>query len=132
MGEPVEETAAQGALREVDQLVRAVGDQLAGYRRRALAAEARVRVLDEERAQREERLAALLAERDALVAKVAEAARSAARMQWPDGLPSPEQVLELREENAQLRTRLEEVGQRTRALFDRVRFARQQAEVDPL
>ncbi len=74
------------ALRELDALVRHLGDQLAGYRRRALAAEARVRDLEAAlQASRREgdalRLAAdaatgqagqIRAERDALAAELAE------------------------------------------------------------
>jgi predicted RNase H-like nuclease (RuvC/YqgF family) len=126
-----EDTATRQAVREVEQLVRAVGEQLGGYRKRALAAEARVRTLEEASARVDRAVTALEAERDALRQQVADAARSAARMSWPEGLPSPEHVLELREENALLRARLEEVGQRTRTLFERVKFARQQADVDP-
>ncbi|MCU0634970.1 MAG: hypothetical protein MUE41_08860 [Gemmatimonadaceae bacterium] len=126
-----DDTATRQAVREVEQLVRAVGEQLGGYRKRALAAEARVRALEEERARVDGTVAALAAERDTLLQQVADVTRSAARLSWPDGLPSPEHVLELREENALLRARLEEVGQRTRTLFERVKFARQQADVDP-
>ncbi len=126
-----DESETQQATREVEQLMRAVGEQLGLYRRRALAAEQRVRVLEEERAATADRLAATVGERDALVAAVADATRTAALMHWPDGLPSPEQVATLRLENGQLRERLAEVSQRTRVLVDRVRFVRQQVASDP-
>jgi hypothetical protein len=126
-----DESETLQATREVEQLMRAVGEQLGLYRRRALAAEQRVRVLEEERAATADRLAATVGERDALVAAVADATRTAALMHWPDGLPSPEQVATLRQENGQLRERLAEVSQRTRVLVDRVRFVRQQVASDP-
>lgn len=125
------ESAAMVAAREVEPLVRGLVDQLSQYRRRALSAEARVRTLDEERVAVDARLSALADERDQLLAAVADATRAAALVDWPDGLPSPEQVATMREENAQLRARLAEVSQRTRVLADRVRFVRQQVESDP-
>lgn len=44
MSEPEQPESA--AFRQLDQLVRNLGEELAGFRRRALAAEARVRVLE--------------------------------------------------------------------------------------
>ncbi len=44
MSEPDQPESA--AFRQLDQLVRNLGEELAGFRRRALAAEARVRVLE--------------------------------------------------------------------------------------
>jgi uncharacterized protein (DUF3084 family) len=125
------DSAAMVAAREVEQLVRGLVDQLAQYRRRALSAEARLRTLDEERTEMETRLSTLAEERDRLLAAVADATRAAALVDWPEGLPSPEQVARMREENGLLRVRLDEVSQRARVLADRVRFVRQQVEADP-
>ena len=44
--EGAEAPAASPALRQLEALVRALGDELAGFRRRAQAAEARVRALE--------------------------------------------------------------------------------------
>jgi len=88
------------AFRELEQLVRHLGDELAGFRRRALVAEARVRELELEGTQpgiREQR-------------------------QLGD------QLTRLEHDNAVLRGRLESATARTKAMLDRVRFIRQQAQ----
>ena len=88
------------AFQELETLVRHLGDELAGFRRRALVAEARLRELE----AREGRLATTspreLADRCSL----------------------------LEGENAALRGRLDAATARTRQMLDRVRFIRQQTQ----
>ena len=131
------------AFRELDALVRNLTDQLAGYRRRALAAETRVSELEQSsREAREQRDAAMTscavaettAREVALQAarsleqaaeyekRLAVAEASAAQADGAsDAIPSP-----FTEENALLRARLGEAKYRTSQLSDRVRFLRQQ------
>jgi hypothetical protein len=87
------------AFRELESLVRRLGDELAGYRRRALLAEAR--------------LDAVEASGDAAV---------------PPRLR--DRLVELEQENASLRTRLEVATARSQGLLDRVHFLRQQVQSD--
>lgn len=95
------------AFRELESLVRHLSDQLAGYRRRALQAEARVRELE----QRTQQLEGTLTE---------------ARVQAALGAP-PLGDPRLEVENRQLRERLAEARERTGALVERIRFVRQAA-----
>ena len=88
------------AFRELERLVRHLGDELAGFRRRALVAEARVRELEVEGSQ------------------------PGAREQRALG----DQLTKLEHDNAVLRGRLESATARTKAILDRVRFIRQQAQ----
>ena len=88
------------AFRELEQLVRHLGDELAGFRRRALVAENRVRELESEENQPEVRQQRELGDR----------------------------LNQLEHENAILRSRLEAATARTRAMLERVRFIRQQAQ----
>src|SRR5215207_1908658 len=88
------------AFRELEQLVRHLGDELAGFRRRALLAEARLRELESEDAQPEVRQQRELGDR----------------------------LTQLEHENAILRGRLESATARTRQMLERVRFIRQQAQ----
>jgi len=132
------------AFRELDALVRNLTDQLAGYRRRALAAETRVKELEqtsrEALEKRDTAVAAHASAQASTLESAAQAARSleqvtayekrlavaeeASRAQ-ADGVsesrPSP-----FAEENALLRARLAEAKERTSQLSDRVRFLRQQ------
>jgi hypothetical protein len=88
------------AFRELETLVRHLGDELAGFRRRALLAEARVRDLEGQgpspvmKQQRE----------------------------------LSDQVTQLEHENAALKARLDAATARTKQMLDRVRFIRQQAQ----
>jgi hypothetical protein len=88
------------AFRELEMLVRHLGDELAGFRRRALLAEARVRDLEGQgpspvmKQQRE----------------------------------LSDQVTQLEHENAALKARLDAATARTKQMLDRVRFIRQQAQ----
>src|SRR4029079_19670096 len=88
------------AFRELEQLVRHLGDELAGFRRRALVAEARVREL------------------------AVEGSQPGGREQRELG----DQLTKLEHDNAVLRGRLESATARTKAILDRVRFIRQQAQ----
>ena len=133
------------AFRELDTLVRHLSEQLAGYRRRALAAESRSRELEQVVAERDGTLIEVRAEgqranqlRALLESKVreleakAELARSevarvqsafaaAAEAATPQAVES-----ELERENERLRARLTEAAEKTAQLGDRVRFLRQQ------
>lgn len=88
------------AFRELEQLVRHLGDELAGFRRRALLAESRLRELESEDTQ------------------------PAAHQQRE----LSERVMQLEHENAVLRGRLDSATARTRQMLERVRFIRQQAQ----
>jgi hypothetical protein len=88
------------AFRELETLVRHLGDELAGFRRRALLAEARVKEVEGTGAPAE------MAERRELA----------------------DRVTQLEHENAALKGRLEAATARTKQLLDRVRFIRQQAQ----
>lgn len=88
------------AFRELETLVRRLADELAGFRRRALVAEARVRELEEQAAQPTRQQQRELSER----------------------------VRQLEEENATLHARLDTATARTSQMLDRVRFMRQQAQ----
>jgi len=133
------------AFRELDTLVRNLSDQLAGYRRRALAAESRTRELEQVVAERDGTLIEVRADgqrsnqaRALLEAKVREldakaelakaevvrvqtAFAAAAEAATPQAVDS-----ELARENARLRARLAEAGEKTAQLGERVRFLRQQ------
>lgn len=88
------------AFRELETLVRHLGDELAGFRRRALLAEARVREMDVLGAAPEAHEQRALADR----------------------------VTQLEHENAALKGRLDAATARTKQMLDRVRFIRQQAQ----
>jgi hypothetical protein len=136
------------AFRELDGLVRKLTDQLAGYRRRAMAAEARTKELELslERAvaKGESALAAARAE-TAGVRRLLEEARSQAEQIAAGATEAPEASEEspaacvpgldstdlstygdIAVENERLRTRLGEARERTTVLVERVRFLRQQ------
>src|SRR5258705_12425652 len=88
------------AFRDLEQLVRHLGDELAGFRRRALLAESRLRELETE-----------------------EAPPDSSQQREMSG-----RATELEHENAVLRGRLESATERTRQMLERVRFIRQQAQ----
>ena len=98
------------AFRELEALIRALGEEMAGWRRRALQAESQLKQVDAQLKQAEAQAKA-------------SAARVAAHALDP-------RVAELQRENAELRTRLDVVGERTRRLLDRMRFLRQQHELE--
>lgn len=96
-------SAATLALGQLRTLVNRLGEDAAGFRRRALQAERRVKEL-------EERMAALTAGQP--VSDPETVARLAA----------------LEAENSELRDRLGQAADRTRQLLERTRFLRQQQE----
>ena len=133
------------AFRELDTLVRHLSEQLAGYRRRALAAESRTRELEQVVAERDGTLIEVRAEgqrahqhRALLEAKVreleakaelarAEVARVQSAFAAAVEAATPQAVeSELERENERLRARLTEAAEKTAQLGDRVRFLRQQ------
>ncbi|HEY2026579.1 MAG TPA: hypothetical protein VGG78_06190 [Gemmatimonadaceae bacterium] len=89
------------AFRELEMLVRHLGDELAGFRRRALLAEARLRELD------------------------SKSSGSSTRAQQRD---LADRCANLEEENAALRTRVDVAAAQARQMLDRVRFIRQQTQ----
>ena len=103
---PTPDTAA---FRELQQLVRHLVDELAGFRRRALQAEARLRQLESS---------------DTSATSRAESADQAPVRH--DHVEGDGRAAELEAENARLRARLEQATDRTRKMLDRVRFLRQQ------
>ena len=88
------------AFRELETLVRHLGDELAGFRRRALLAEARVREWESQ--------------------------GTSPKMQQQHELS--DRVTALEHENAALKGRLDAATARTKQMLDRVRFIRQQAQ----
>ena len=88
------------AFRELATLVHRLADELAGFRRRALVAEARVKELE---------------------GQVSQPARQQQRH-------LSDRVSQLEQENATLRERLDTATARTAQMLDRVRFIRQQAQ----
>ena len=88
------------AFAELETLVHRLADELAGFRRRAFMAEARVRELEEQESEPSRQEQRQLAER----------------------------VHELERENGSLRERLDAATARTSQMLDRVRFMRQQAQ----
>jgi hypothetical protein len=89
------------AFRELEQLVHHLADELAGFRRRALLAESRLRDLEShESARPGKQSPRMLADRCA----------------------------QLEKENASLKGRLEAATTRTSQMLDRVRFIRQQTQ----
>jgi multidrug efflux pump subunit AcrA (membrane-fusion protein) len=94
------ESSGLRAFRELETLVHHLGDELAGFRRRALVAEARLRELEEQEARPEVRQEKELMER----------------------------CSRLEQENAALKGRVEAATARTRQMLDRVRFIRQQTQ----
>ena len=91
----------EAAFAELERLVRHLGEELAFFRRRALEAERRWRDAAELHAHEE-----AVPSREALTGRIAE----------------------LERENADLRARLDDAAERTRAMAERLRFLRQQEE----
>jgi len=136
------------AFRELDTLVRNLSDQLAGFRRRALAAEARSRELeqilagmngklDEVRQQVEDTQAsrdAALVQARTLEAQLLTARGEVQRVQAAFAEVSAKATPEARDqellrENERLRARLDEARDKTTQLTERVRFLRQQTQL---
>lgn len=128
------------AFRELEVLVRNLGEQLAGYRKRALTAEGKCRELEgtlaDARREQERLSAALAASRrsqDELTRKLETQPVPAVSPQSVE--PAMASVYDtadeaLRHENHELRVRLEEARERTVQVVDRVRFLRQQLTVE--
>ena len=113
------------AFRELEQLIRALGDEMAAWRRRAHEAESRLKAT-------ETRLARIAAEPAGAASGAAPAPIAASPAAAGQGTPSGasgQLVAALQRENQELRLRLEAARQRTRQLLDRVRFLRQQHEI---
>ncbi|MBL0939820.1 MAG: hypothetical protein IBJ03_13065 [Gemmatimonadaceae bacterium] len=136
------------AFRELDTLVRNLSDQLAGYRRRALSAEARTRELeqilagmngklDEVRQQVEDLQGArdtAVMETRTLQGQLATARQEVQRVQTAFADVSARSTPEARDqelvaENERLRTRLGEAREKAQQLTDRIRFLRQQVSL---
>ena len=117
-----DESAPTRAFGELEELVRHLADELAGFRRRAFAAEARVRELEAAAGtgQGEAAAGTPAAENGPATLDSTVVARGA-----PE-LGTAERVAELERENQELRQRLEAAAARTRTVLDRVRFLRQQ------
>lgn len=106
------------AFRELEQLIRALGDEMAAWRRRAHEAEASLKASNARLARE--------APEPATAARAAASAGVAGRAtQSADG-SSGQLVAALQRENQDLRLRLDAARQRTKQLLDRVRFLRQQ------
>ena len=100
-------TTAATAFGDLERLVRLLGEELAFFRRRALEAERRWK------------------EATARAAATTEGGRSTV-----DVGALTDRVVALERENEELRARLVEAAERTRAMADRLRFLRQQEEVE--
>ncbi|HEY9449718.1 MAG TPA: hypothetical protein VIQ60_08180 [Gemmatimonadaceae bacterium] len=106
------------AFRELEQLIRSLGDEMSAWRRRAHEAESRLK------------------EAEARIARETELSRSASEAPTP-APPMPEPTppqpavdeSALKRENEELRQRLGAARVRTKQLVDRMRFLRQQHEV---
>jgi hypothetical protein len=94
------------ALRELEALIRSLGDEMAGWRRRAQQAEARAREL--------ERAAQLSLE----------------QMTVPEPAAPDQRAVGLERENADLRRRLDAARDRTLQMIERMRFLRQQQQTE--
>lgn len=106
------------AFRELEQLIRALGDEMAAWRRRAHEAEARLKATE-----------ARLARQPSAPEPTVPAATQAPVAPAPQLGGNAQLVAALQRENQELRLRLETARQRTRQLLDRVRFLRQQHEL---
>ncbi len=118
---------AAAAFEELERAVRNLGEELAFFRRRALDAERRLRELSALGA-----LGAAAAPQPAPAAPAPAAPAPAAADPQEAGAPRGalrERVATLEAENGDLRARLAEAAERTRALADRVRFVRQQQQL---
>jgi chromosome segregation ATPase len=136
------------AFRELDTLVRNLTEQLAGYRRRALAAEARMRELEQQLAGTEGQLIEVRTAADQLQAARDDATVRARQLQEQLDAARAEIVRvqasfaevaakatpeardqELARENERLRGRLSEARERATQLSERIRFLRQQVSL---
>lgn len=105
------------AYRELELLVRSLGEELATFRKRALSAETRLKESDSGRRAEAE---------DGDGGRGSRASSAGAGRAF-----SAERVAELESENQSLRTRLGRAEDRVRQMLDRVRFLRQQIQNQP-
>src|SRR5690606_29175350 len=102
--------AARSAFADLKRTVELLGDELAGFRRRAQTAEARVRELEKEVRKAEERAIGAEVRAEAPLSPDQVSAREAALMQ----------------DNEKLRRRLAAATKRVGVLLERIRFLREQ------
>lgn len=125
--------ASSSPFHELERLVRHLGDELAGFRRRALQAEARVRELEEALAQRGDEKPArgrvVRGDRAAVRAAADGDEIASADDRAPVALDADASALAA--ENAVLRERLQAATVRTQRMLDRMRFLRQQQQAQP-
>jgi len=115
------------AFRELEQLIRALGDEMAAWRRRAHEAEARLKTVEARLARQG---AAQPAPPPAAPAAPTVAAQAASGAAQAAGAGNAAQlVATLQRENQELKLRLEAARQRTRQLLERVRVLRQQHQI---
>lgn len=113
------------AFRELEQLIRALGDEMAAWRRRAHEAESRLKAT-------EARLTRQAVQPSTVAGSVAPSASAAPAPDVAQPAPSGsagQLVATLQRENQELKLRLEAARQRTKQLLERVRFLRQQHEI---
>ena len=128
------------AFRELEALVRNLGEQLAGYRKRALSAEGKCRELDDAlsraKAEQERSAMALRVAERALRESEAKLAAMPAPLVRRDGAGDPPDEFDdprmnaMSRKNRELQERLEQARERTTLVIDRVRFLRQQMTVE--
>ena len=127
------------AFRELETLVRNLGEQLAGYRKRALSAEVKCRELEDSlsrvRTEQDRSAMALrVAERSLKEAEARLAAMPAPFVRREAAEPVEEfddpRMNALSLENRELNERLEQARECTTLVIDRVRFLRQQMTVE--
>ena len=125
--------AARAAAHELESLVGRLSEEMAAFRRRALAAEARLKLLESELedaraavAAAEARQSAAPNEEPAPAASAASAASADGGGTSPVGADERARLAALQQENDELRARLDGAAGRTRQMLERLRFLRQQ------
>ena len=123
--------AARAAAHELESLVGRLSEEMAAFRRRALAAEARLKLLESELEDARAAVAAAEArqaegpnEERAPIAVVAASADGGGTS--PVGADERARLAALQQENDELRARLDGAAGRTRQMLERLRFLRQQ------
>ena len=123
--------AARAAAQELEALVGRLSEEMAAFRRRALAAEARLKLLESE--LEDARAAVAVAEaRQAAAPRDEPTTEPAGAVSGDGGGASPlgdqerARLAALQQENDELRARVEGAASRTRQMLERLRFLRQQ------
>jgi hypothetical protein len=116
--------AARAAAEELETLVGRLGEEIASFRRRALAAEARVKALEAEVEQAQR--AAAAAESTGVMGDGSGGEAPSASAQSTLSPDERRRLAALQEENDELRARLDGAAGRTRQMLERLRFLRQQ------